>query len=200
MFSSNLTSKLTHSTYLQGLAFMWQRKAGLITSWTWGTGFVIAHLGPGRWSAPLFLKDRFASVGLTAGFRTVDTFYAIPCDTGMEPFTNDYVASALDVAVTLEYDPFEGNAPLAVRLPNRCPPGLPLPSETPKAYSITDGVIVDFSWRIGAHLVDDDINEALYGSCVTPEQILEGKVQIPHEFLPLYSTLAEVRSINSYSI
>lgn len=71
---------------LQGLVFMWQRKVGLGVSWTWGSGFVIANLARGVWSPPCFIKDRLASVGVTAGFRTMDLCIAIPTEAGMAKY------------------------------------------------------------------------------------------------------------------
>jgi len=179
---------------------MWQRKAGFLGSWVWGHGFVIARLGPYKWSAPCFLKDRFLSVGFTAGFRTLDTVYAIPSEEGLRPFDTDYLRASLDFAATLDFDPVDSDAPIAVRLSDRKLPDVnPLATVTdePKAYTIADGAIMDLSWRIGLHMVNDARNEVLYGPGTTPQQILEGEVPFPEEFLPLYNAISQVRNEQS---
>lgn len=178
---------------------MWQRKAGLITSWTWGTGFIIARLGPGVWSAPCFLADRFLSLGITAGFKTVDTCYAIPSEIGMHQFKTNMVNGSLDVALTLGTDPFAGDGPqvpMAVVQPGDRSSLTTYASaeQMPKTFQICDGAIFDISWRCGLHMVDDGINEALYGPTVGPQEILDGKVQIPEEFKPLYEAILKLAS------
>ena len=180
---------------------MWQRKAGLVTSWTWGSGFVVARLAPGVWSAPCFLLDRFFSLGLTAGYKTVDTCYAIPTEVGLGPFKNDSLDSFLDFTVTLGTDPYGGDVP---HVPMG---GMQQGDRTHlvkfyerqehhvKAFQLSDGAIFDLSWRCGFHMVDEGINEALYGPTIGPKEILEGKVQIPEEFRPLYEAIGELSSI-----
>lgn len=63
--------------FCKGLAFMKQRKAGLLGGWTWGDALVILRLPDGGWSAPIFLRLRFASLGLTAGAQRTRSVYVL---------------------------------------------------------------------------------------------------------------------------
>ena len=183
--------------FSKGLAFIKQHKAGLVTSWVWGSGFVIARLGPGRWSAPCFLYDKFLACGVTCGYRVVDTCYAIPTNEGMKHFKVDSLNSAFDLGLTLGYDPLQGEAPIATAETADRTTGryAVKPSERPRVFSMSDGIILDFSWRLGMHLIDDKRHQELYGPDVSPVDILEGKVQIPEEFKPFYDTIAALAAV-----
>jgi len=187
--------------FSKGLAFLRQNKAGLVTSWTWGSGFVIAHLRNNRWSAPLFLHEKFLSCGFTCGYRTVDTCYALPTNAGMKHFNGDSLNSAFDFGLTLGFDPMQGETPVAVyQSADRTTGRFALsPEESPKVFSISDGAIMDFSWRCGMHLVDEKINEEIYGENVTATDILEGKVQVPAEFKPFYDLLTTIAAVGEMS-
>lgn len=196
--TSDSTAPIMPKTALRfsrGLAFMWQWKAGLGVGYTSGSGFVISRLGPGLWSAPLFLCDRFVTLGLTAGFRTVDAAYAIPSDYGMECFTADKLSGVLDLGLTLGVDPWEAEVPVkAMQGADRSTPPSPYAkkdTDFPKVYQLCDGVILDCSWRCGFNMVDDAVNEALWGAGVTHSEILGGGVDIPGEFKTLYDTIAQ---------
>jgi lipid-binding SYLF domain-containing protein len=183
--------------FSKGIAFLRQQKAGLVTSWTWGSGFVISRIGPGIWSAPCFLSEKFLSCGLTCGYRTVDTCYAIPTNAGMAHFKVDSINSAFDLGLTLGYDPMQGEAPVAVvQSADRTTGRYALSSaEKPKVFHVSDGAILDLSWRFGMHLIDDKIHRQLYGENVTSSDILEGKVQIPEEFKPFYDMLFKLAAV-----
>lgn len=189
--------------FSKGLAFIWQRKAGLIGSYTWGFGFLIARLGPNQWSAPLFLSDSFLSVGATFGFRYINTFYAIPNDEGMLDFKHNFLDFNIDLAITMGVDPSLVDAPTAVLSTDRVSFLSNDPSQ-PKAYAISDGAIIDASLRFGMHSTDAALNWKVYGEKITPDDILAGKVQSPEQFQPLYdylsslsATAAVVRSTQS---
>lgn len=187
----------TALNFSKGLAFLRQHKAGLVTSWTWGSGFVIARLAPGLWSAPCFLHEKFLSCGFTCGYRTVDTCYAIPTSAGMNLFNGDSLHSAFDLGLTLGFDPMQGETPVAIvqSADRTTSQNAPSPVEKPKVFHISDGAIVDFSWRCGMHLVNEKINKELYGGNISANDILEGKVQIPAEFKPFYELLTTIAAV-----
>jgi lipid-binding SYLF domain-containing protein len=187
----------TALNFSRGLALLRQHKAGLVTSWTWGSGFVIARLGPGLWSAPCFLQEKFLSCGFTCGYRTVDICYAIPTNAGMKHFNGDSFNSAFDLGLTLGHDPMRGETPVViVQSADRTTGRYALSSvERPKVFSICDGAIMDISWRCGMHLVDEKVNKELYGENVEATDILEGKVQIPAEFKPFYDLLTTIAAV-----
>lgn len=53
--------------------FISERKAGLLAGWDWGHGFVLRHFPDGTWSAPCFLRLRYASLGLTLGAQSIQS-------------------------------------------------------------------------------------------------------------------------------
>lgn len=61
----------------QALAFVERRKAGLLAGWTWGTALLIRRLPGGAWSAPLFLRLRCGSLGLTLGGQRLRAVYVL---------------------------------------------------------------------------------------------------------------------------
>ncbi len=180
--------------FSKGLAFLRQNKAGIFTSWTWGTGFVVARLGPGIWSAPLFLNDKFLSCGLTCGYRTVETCYAIPTASGLDAFKAESVNTSFDMGLTTGVDPLGNSASVVTaQSADRTTDRYTLrPTEKPKVFCISDGIILDFSWRCGMHLIDEKKHKQIYGADLSVEDILSGKVQIPAEFKPFYETLAKL--------
>jgi hypothetical protein len=62
---------------LQGLAFVTQRKAGLVAGYNWGSGFAIQRQPDGSWSAPCFLSMRYGSLGLTLGMQTIQSCHLL---------------------------------------------------------------------------------------------------------------------------
>ena len=62
---------------LQGLAFVTQRKAGLVAGYNWGSGFAIQRQPDGSWSAPCFLIMRYGSLGLTLGMQTIQSCHLL---------------------------------------------------------------------------------------------------------------------------
>ncbi len=63
--------------FLQGLAFVKQRKAGVLGGWNWGDAMVVQRLPDGSWSAPCFLRLRYGSLGLTLGMQSMRSVYVL---------------------------------------------------------------------------------------------------------------------------
>ena len=61
----------------QGVAFVTQRKAGLVAGVNWGSGFAIQRQPDGSWSAPCFLSMRYGSLGLTLGMQTIQSCHLL---------------------------------------------------------------------------------------------------------------------------
>ena len=88
---------------LQGLAFVMQRKAGLGASLNWGHSFVIWRQTDGSWSAPCFLRLRYASLGLTLGVQSIQSCHVLQVRL-LSPFTRAlYVHSASQQACSLSF-------------------------------------------------------------------------------------------------
>ena len=68
---------------LQGLVFLTQHKTGCVLGGTWGSGLLIQRLPDGTFSAPLFLRLRSASFGLTFGYQTAEACLVLQvCEAG----------------------------------------------------------------------------------------------------------------------
>ena len=176
--------------FSKALAFLWRSKGGVMGSLAFGHGFVIYQLAEGIWSAPVFLKDRYVSFGLTFGFKKTQSVFAVPTDAGIVPLLKDILKSTVDFDMMLGPEPLEleGGPKTVVSSSLR---GLTLEAEakSTKTYSRIDGGIIDISWRCGFEMQDEGLNSMLYGSDASHRDILDGHVQIPVEMRPLYEVL-----------
>ena len=194
--------------FSKALVFLWHKKAGVIGSYAWRYGFVIYQLSPGIWSAPVFLRHGFVSVGATCGFSSGATLYAISDNAGIIPFIRSktkYISGDFEFTMATKMDTTGvlGDADDALLIRSRfvtmgSHPSMPdvhcLSPEHPKIrkYDVQDSLIscmVDISVKCGVESLDHALNSALYGSDVSARDILDGAVQIPstmyvvHEYL-----------------
>lgn len=175
--------------FCKGLAFVKQRKAGLLGGWNWGDALVVQRLPDGSWSAPCFLRLRYGSLGLTMGMQSMRTVYVLQSTAQIAAFTHNSAAATIDATMPAELDPFEMNAPIkAIRHQDL---SLPPHTEKPHRAMATDGVMWDLSLRVGVTYVHDRLHAQLYGEGVHPEEILSGRVAVPPELLPLYGDIEE---------
>jgi lipid-binding SYLF domain-containing protein len=188
--ASRSTLPVSALRFSKALAFLWRWKAGVMGSLAFGHGFVIYQLAEGIWSAPVFLKDRYVSFGLTFGFKKTQSVFAVPNDSGIVPLLKDILKSTVDFDMMLGPEPLEleGGPKTVVSSSLR---GLTLEAEakSTKTYSRIDGGIIDISWRCGFEMQDEGLNSILYGSGASHRDILDGHVQIPVEMRPLYEVL-----------
>ncbi|KAL4446685.1 hypothetical protein ABPG77_007929 [Micractinium sp. CCAP 211/92] len=158
---------------MQALAFVERRKAGLLAGWTWGTALLIQRLPGGAWSAPLFLRLRYGSVGLTLGGQRHRAVYT---DEQVAGFARRAGTVAVDTAMPAELDPLDVHRELTAS-PE---------ASRPQCATLGEGLIWDLSLRVGYTYLDGWLNSQLYGTGVTPDQVLGGQVPLPPELLPLY--------------
>ena len=175
--------------FSRALAFEWKYKAGFFASCSWGYGFIIYQIADGVWSAPCFLKDRYVAFGVTCGYTESQKLDAIATEEGLVPFMQDMFKSTCDLAMSLGPDPLEQQevkvrSGKASRGMSRDQAAL-----TTKVYKVENGAIIDVSWKCGLEMVDEGFNSSLYGEKNNFRDILDGKVQIPKEFHPLYDLL-----------
>ena len=189
-FTEDPVMPKTALRFSRSLVFNTQKKAAFGLGIVWGRGFIVHNLGK-SWSAPLFVKEMSFSAGLSFGGRVLESILAMPTEAGFQQFLERGLRTAIDLGLTLETDPFEGRQPTVVSS-SEWKTNLATVDELPKQYSLSDGMIVDVSWRIGKFGLDVNTNRAIYGSDVSIEHILQGVVQIPKEFLPLYEALHEL--------
>jgi lipid-binding SYLF domain-containing protein len=197
----------------KALVFFHQRKAGLLGGWDWGQGCLIRRHQDGTWGAPVFLKLRGGSLGLTLGLQTLQSVSVLQTDQQVKEFVRDHASLSLDATMPSAYvDPLAHDEPVVKTLKHSdvsLPPGVP----EPYTARLSDGLIYDISVRAGVTYVDDALNTAVYGPSqdgepVTPTQILAGLVDPPREFLPLFKALDELagtanltrRTISKYEI
>jgi len=176
--------------FSKALAFLWRYKAGVMGSLAFGHGFIVYQLAEGIWSAPVFLKDRYVSFGLTFGFKKTQSVFAVPNDAGIIPLLKDILKSTVDFDMMLGPEPLELEAGPKTVLSSSLR-GLTLETEakSTKSYSRIDGGIIDISWRCGFEMTDEGLNSILYGSDASQRDILDGNVRIPVEMRPLYEVL-----------
>ena len=173
--------------FSESLVFSIQKKAAFGIGIIWGNSFILHRIGD-VWSAPLFLKEIAFSAGISVGGRIVEKLIAMPNKSGIHSFLQNEIRTALDLGLALGMDPFEADAPLVVSSTDFLSRDKPK-HERPKEYTLSDGMIVDASWRFGKLKVDKKTNHEIYGADVSVEHILNGVVQAPPEFDPLYEIL-----------
>ncbi|PSC71713.1 SH3 domain-containing [Micractinium conductrix] len=177
--------------FCRGLAFVRQRKAGVLGALNWGYALLIARLADGSWSAPCFLTLRYASLGLTLGAQRIRSVYVLQASSAEQiaAFACDSAALRLDVALPSEVDPFELEGTTPVRAIRHHDLTLPPNATKPHSATVSDGTFLDLSVRAGFTFVDSRLHSCLYGEGFTPQDILGGRVQAPPELAPLYADI-----------
>lgn len=174
--------------FCKGLAFVKQRKAGLLGGWTWGNGVLIQRVPDGSgWSAPVFLRLHFGSLGATMGAQRVRAVYVLQTAEQVAAFTRGSRTVTLDATMPGDLNPLDVYAPMkAVKQkdlsarPN---------TNRPHCAMITDGLMWDASVRAGYTYLDEGLNRELYGEEFDLEDVLAGRVAAPPELLPLYQDI-----------
>lgn len=182
--------------FSKALAFLWKSKVGCMASYSSGRGFIIYQLEEGVWSAPCFLKDTFVSFGLTLGVLRQETIYALPTDASIFPFLNDMFKSTadlnmIDVSGPTFFEEEDEKGQVQNGIGDRGQRATQHHGQI-RSYTRKDGVIMDISWRCGLEMIDAGLNALLYGEEMTHRDIMEGHVQIPDMFRPLYASLKEL--------
>lgn len=151
-----------------------------------GDGFVISRLPSAhpsliRWSAPLFVRIRLRSFGLSFGRQRVQSF--TPCMTSELRRLLSGPSAARTVAgldASINCGGLQHKADLIA---------LPADSVGTVCMNHTTGVLLDLCLVRGGVEADGDKNALLYGPDITPLQVLNGSVEAPREMQPLYGLL-----------
>lgn len=164
----------------KGLAFVTLYKGGFGVSGRVGEGIVIAKNASGTWSAPSAIGMVGLGAGAQAGVKATDFIFVLNNKEAVDAFASnanfilgvDISAAAGPVGITVEADV--------------------LPHAAIYAYSRSEGAFLGISVE-GTVLVERRRSNArFYGSRVTPQDLLTGKISPPAKANALYEALNEL--------
>lgn len=94
--------------------FASQRKLGCLLGWDWGTAFLLRRFPDGTWSAPVFLRLRAASLGLTLGVQRIQGVSVLQTEAQVRAYARDAQPSlCLDCTLPSAYvDPLAADEPV----------------------------------------------------------------------------------------
>ncbi|KAI8610521.1 hypothetical protein BC830DRAFT_1145381 [Chytriomyces sp. MP71] len=163
----------------KGVAVITIVKAGFIWSGRGGAGLVVAKLSDGRWSAPSAIAAGGAGVGAQIGAEVTDTVFILNTESAVKAFShggNVTFGANLSVAA----GPMGRSAEAAGSLANVAPI---------YSYSKTKGLFAGVSLEGLVIVTRQETNARFYGSHVTPQDLLSGKVPPPPQAEVLYRAL-----------
>ncbi|MGH8027675.1 MAG: lipid-binding SYLF domain-containing protein [Pseudoxanthomonas sp.] len=145
-------------------------KVGLVIGGRRGHGLMSVKTADGSWSQPVFVKLTGGSIGFQAGVQSSDVVLVFRNDRNLENIVNGKITLGADAGVAA--GPVGRNASAST--------DGQLKAEIwswSRARGLFAGVALD-----GAVLqIDDDANEAVYGSAATPRAIFESRAGIPSD-------------------
>jgi lipid-binding SYLF domain-containing protein len=151
----------------KGLAIMTAVKAGFIFSGQGGKGMVVARTEHGGWSGPSAIGTGSAGFGFQAGVQVAEFVVVLNTDEAVKAFTHRAnVKLGADISVAA--GPIGRAAGAGVT-----------PLAAVYTYSRNQGLFAGVSLDGTVIVSRNDANKEYYGSEVTPEEILTGKVQPP---------------------
>lgn len=171
-----------------GLCFTFVKKAGVGLTAEHGTGFLIAHQAGdgGSWSAPLFISLSAGGLGISLGVAEIDSIVVLSGPEAVAKYSQSYWDTAADVTTA---------APAVVNSSDTLKDlDLGMDSFT---YSVSSGLMMDYSFKGMRYRLDDALNKAVYGESCTPKDILEGKVAVPEAIKPLHNALVQYTTTGS---
>jgi lipid-binding SYLF domain-containing protein len=143
-------------------------KAGLVIGGRHGTGVMAVKNPDGTWSNPSFVRLNGGSIGFQAGVQSSDVVLVFRSDRGLDTIVNGKFTLGADAAVAA--GPLGRNAATATDGQFKAEIW-----SWSRARGLFAGVALD-----GAVLsIDDDANQAVYGSGTTPRMIFEGRAATP---------------------
>ncbi|PVU85321.1 hypothetical protein BB560_007061 [Smittium megazygosporum] len=163
----------------KGIAILTVVKGGLTWSIRYGTGILVARLPDGGWSAPSAISVAGVGFGAQIGGQVTDLLIILNTDEAMKMFShggNLTFGASLGLSAGSE----GRNAGVEVGALNTAPVFFYSKSKGLYAGATLEGAVV---------YERDKSNSKFYGSGITPEEILSGKVAPPPEVLPLYDAI-----------
>lgn len=146
----------------------------------YGKGIVVCRTGPKTWSAPAFVMVGGGSFGFQIGGSSTDLILVFRNRNGLAKLLSDKFK--IGGEATAAAGPVGRNAEAST--------DLQLHAEI-LSYSRSRGLFAGISLNGAVFQPDLDGDAALYGSGVTPERILSGKLPPPAEAAPLLSDIGK---------
>jgi len=150
------------------------KKAAFIVGGEYGKG-VLTCRADQKWSAPAFVQIQKGSVGFQAGAEEIDLVLLVMNRRGVERLLQDKVT--LGAGMSVAAGPVGGTASASTDAKFKA---------EMLSYSLSRGAFIGADLSGGVLGPDADANRDVYGSGVTPRDIIEGRAVSPpaaHEFL-----------------
>jgi lipid-binding SYLF domain-containing protein len=161
------------------------KRAGFIVGVKYGKGIVTCRNGNG-WSAPEIARIEGGSIGLQIGAGETDVVFIVMNERGMEKLMRDKFTLGGDASVMA--GPVGRSAQAATDAEMHA---------DILAYSRSRGIFAGILLEGATLRPDNDDDRALYGSNVTPQEILHGEVRPPAAGEQLYAELNRYPSKNT---
>ena len=164
------------------------KKAACVGGFAKGHGILVVRLPTEndtliRWSAPVFLKVKYGSIGFSFGNAKSTTFAV-----GM---SSNALNSLVQTSKGHSIGGIDFNFGCGTSIVERADVIASNGAANLNTLGVTklSGVMLDLSFARGSLSVDREQHAGLYGD-VTPLQVLSGAVEAPPEMQPLYSELS----------
>ena len=163
------------------LVFMQEVRAGFMWSGSFAAGFIVVKLADGKWSAPSSIGAVGVGFGFAVGAQTSDIVLALYDQSGIDTFrSSGHLKLGGDLSVTA--GPLGRSATVDGRLSTSGITGC-------FSWSRSHGLFAGVSLQ-GAILVRRDAdNKSLYGSAVTIDDLLSGRVEPPADAVELHGKI-----------
>jgi lipid-binding SYLF domain-containing protein len=138
-----------------------------------------------KWSAPAFIRIRLASLGLSLGHQTLQSFTACMSSATRCKLYQQGSRAVTGLEAALSCGGLQHKADLIA---------VPQDDMKTAGFQIAHGLLLDLSFAAGTMQVDDAKNAEVYGADATALRILHGGIEPPREMQPLYGRLNSVVS------
>ena len=140
-------------------------QAGLIIGGKGGDGLFVKRLDDG-WSAPLAIDLIEGSIGLQIGAQNEDIVYVFTTDESVRRFLDEGRYAVAQMSGSFGENSGQAN-------------GTDLPTDPVTIYNRTSGVYGGMVLGGKGFAIDEELNRKTYGTDVTTDQIVSGKVTPP---------------------
>ena len=140
-------------------------KAGLVVGGRHGRGLISVRTADGTWSNPSFLTLTGGSIGFQAGVQSTDVVLVFRTQRGVDSIVHGKFTLGADAAVAAGPVGRSAQASTDAQLKAEI-----------YAYSRARGLFAGVALDGAVLAIDDEANQAVYGSPTTPRMVFEGRV------------------------